>query len=137
MANATVPTLQDPAEFLAAIEHPRRRAEGQRLLQLMTEVTGDPARMWGPSIVGFGEYTYHYPSGRKGDFFRVGFSPRKTALSLYGLKDDDRAAAMLADLGPHTTGAGCVYVKRLDLVDETVLRALVKRGFERPKLHEA
>lgn len=137
MANATVPTSQDPAEFLAVIEPQRRRVEGIRLLELMIEVTGSPARMWGPSIVGFGEYTYRYPSGRKGDFFRVGFSPRKTALSLYGLKDDERAEAMLADLGPHTTGAGCVYVKRLDAVDQAVLRALVKRGFERPKLHEA
>jgi hypothetical protein len=137
MANATVPTAQDPAEFLAAVEPSRRRVEGVKLLELMIEVTGGPARMWGPSMVGFGEYTYRYPSGRKGSFFRVGFSPRKTALSLYGLKDDERAESMLADLGPHSTGAGCVYVKRLDLVDETVLRALVKRGFERPKLHEA
>lgn len=137
MANVTAPTPMSPAEFLAAVEPARRRLEGDRLLALMSEVTGVAPVMWGPSMVGFGSYVYRYPSGRKGEFFRVGFSPRKSALSLYGLKDDDRAVAMLADLGPHTTGAGCVYVKRLDAVDETVLRALVKRGFERPKLHEA
>lgn len=137
MANVTAPTSLSPEEFLAAVEPVRRRLEGEKLLALMSEVTGATPVMWGPSMIGFGSYAYRYPSGRKGEFFRVGFSPRKSALSLYGLKDDDRAVAMLADLGPHTTGAGCVYVKRLDAVDEAVLRALVKRGFERPKLHEA
>jgi hypothetical protein len=137
MANLTVPTDQSPAEFLSAVEPAKRRLEGEHLLALMSEVTGAIPFMWGPSMVGFGTYRYVYPSGRKGDSFRVGFSPRKSALSLYGLKDDERAEAMLADLGPHTSGAGCVYVKRLDAVDEAVLRTLVKRGFERPKLYEA
>ncbi|WP_291380277.1 DUF1801 domain-containing protein [Demequina sp.] len=137
MANVTAPTEQSPAEFLTSVEPLKRRQEGERLLALMSEVTGADPFMWGPSMIGFGTYRYCYPSGRKGEFFRVGFSPRKSALSLYGLKDDERAEAMLADLGPHTTGAGCVYVKKLDAVDEAVLRKLVKRGFERPKLHEA
>ncbi len=137
MANVTAPTEHSPAEYLEAVEPPKRRQEAEQLLALMSEVTGATPFMWGPSMIGFGTYRYCYPSGRKGEFFRVGFSPRKSALSLYGLKDDERAEAMLADLGPHTTGAGCVYVKRLDAVDESVLRALVKRGFERPKLHEA
>ncbi|MBC7297520.1 MAG: DUF1801 domain-containing protein [Demequina sp.] len=137
MANVTVPTAQSPAEFLALVEPAKRKRDGERLLALMSEVTGAAALMWGPSMIGFGTYAYQYPSGRKGEFFRVGFSPRKSALSLYGLKDDERAEAMLADLGPHTTGAGCVYVKNLDAVDEAVLRALVHRGFQRPKLHEA
>ncbi len=137
MANVTVPTSLSPADFLREVEPAPRRREGELLMALMSEVTGATALMWGPSMIGFGSYVYRYPSGRKGEFFRVGFSPRKSALSLYGLKDDDRAVAMLADLGPHTTGAGCVYIKRLDTVDDAVLRALVKRGFERPKLHEA
>ncbi len=137
MANATVPNAQNPAEFLALVEPAKRKREGEQLLALMTEVTGATPVMWGPTMIGFGTYAYRYPSGRTGEFFRVGFSPRKSALSLYGLKDDEGAEAMLADLGPHTTGAGCVYVKSLDTVNEDVLRALVQRGFERPKLHEA
>lgn len=137
MANATVPNAQNPAEFLALVEPAKRKREGEQLLALMTEVTGATPVMWGPTMIGFGTYAYRYPSGRTGEFFRVGFSPRKSALSLYGLKDDEGAEAMLADLGPHTTGAGCVYVKSLDTVNDDVLRALVQRGFERPKLHEA
>lgn len=137
MANATVPNAQNPAEFLALVEPAKRKREGEQLLALMTEVTGATPVMWGPTMIGFGTYAYRYPSGRTGEFFRVGFSPRKSALSLYGLKDDEGAEAMLADLGPHTTGTGCVYVRSLDTVNEDVLRALVQRGFERPKLHEA
>ncbi len=137
MANVTLPTGELPAEFVAAVEPRNRRREAVHLLSLMSEVTGAAPLMWGPTMIGYGTYSYRYPSGRKGEFFRVGFSPRKAALSLYGLKDDDRAEAMLADFGPHTTGAGCVYVKHLDAVDEAVLRALVRRGFQRPKLHEA
>ncbi len=137
MTNKTVPTAQDPAEFIAAVEPEKRRHEAERLLALMSDVTGARPEMWGPTMIGFGTYSYRYPSGRKGEFFRVGFSPRRSALSLYGLKDDEGAEVMLADLGPHTTGAGCVYVKSLDALNEDVLRALVRRGFERPKLHEA
>ncbi len=137
MANVTVPTGQDPAVLIAAVEPSKRKREAVRLLALMSDVTLATPLMWGPTMIGFGTYAYHYPSGRKGEFFRVGFSPRKSALSLYGLKDDDGALAMLANLGPHTTGAGCVYVKNLDAVDEAVLRALVHRGYQRPKLHEA
>ncbi len=137
MTNLTAPSTQDPAEFLAAVEPAKRKREGEQLLALMSDVTGATPVMWGPTMIGFGTYSYRYPSGRKGDSFRVGFSPRKSALSLYGLKDDEGAEAMLADLGPHTTGAGCVYVKSLDALDEAVLRTLVLRGFQRPKLHEA
>jgi len=137
MANVTVPSEQDPAEFLARVEPAKRRREGERILALMSDVTGATPVMWGPTMIGFGSYAYRYPSGRKGEFFRVGFSPRKAALSLYGLKDDERAEAMLAELGPHTTGAGCVYVKNLDALNESLLRTLVLRAFQRPKLHEA
>ncbi|HZJ39648.1 MAG TPA: DUF1801 domain-containing protein, partial [Demequina sp.] len=100
MANVTVPNAQNPADFLALVEPAKRKSEGEQLLALMTEVTGTTPVMWGPSMIGFGTYAYRYPSGRKGEFFRVGVSPRKSALSLYGLKDDERAEAMLADLGP-------------------------------------
>ncbi|NTV39336.1 MAG: DUF1801 domain-containing protein [Demequinaceae bacterium] len=137
MANATLPTDQDPLDFLAAVEPERRRLEGETLLGLMEKATGQPAVMWGPSIVGFGSYTYKYASGRQGDWLRVGFSPRKAALSLYGLKDHADAAELLAELGPHTGGVGCIYVKRLDTLDLDVLSELVRRSYSLPKETEA
>src|SRR5680860_673684 len=103
MANMTLPNAQNPEDFLALVEPAKRKREGEQLLALMTEETGATPVMWGPTMIGFGTYAYRYPSGRKGEFFRVGFSPRRSALSLYGLKDDEGAGVMLADLGPHTT----------------------------------
>jgi hypothetical protein len=137
MANATIPTGQDPRDFLAGVEPERRRHEGEILLSLMEEATGQPAVMWGPSIVGFGSYVYRYASGRQGDWLRVGFSPRKAALSLYGLKDHSDAGTLLARLGPHSGGVGCLYVKRLDAIDLDVLRDLVRSSYARPKDTEA
>lgn len=137
MTNATMPTDVDPADFLGAVGPVNRRREGEALVALMSEMTGVGPVMWGPSMVGFGMYSYRYPTGRTGDFFRVGFSPRKAALSLYGLKDGVLTEAMLGDLGPHTTGAGCIYVKHLDALDQGVLRTLVRLSYELPKAHEA
>ena len=133
MANATVPTDQDPRDFLAGVEPERRRVEAEILLNLMEQATGQPAVMWGSSIVGFGSYVYRYSTGRQGDWLRVGFSPRKSALSLYGLKDHSEAEAMLTELGPHTGGVGCIYVKRLDAIDLDVLSELVRRSYSLPK----
>jgi len=126
----TVPTGASVDAFLAAVEPERRRIEGQRLSAIMTEVTGEEPVMWGPSIVGFGLMHYTYASGRQGDWMKVGFSPRKAALSLYGLRGED-AGGLLAGLGPHTSGAGCVYVKKLDEIDEGVLRRLVALAYAR------
>lgn len=134
-ANKTTRTDADPAAFLAAVEPARRREEAERLLALMREATGEEAFMYGPSIVGFGHYRYRYPSGREGDWMRVGFSPRKAALSIYGLRDNEAVAARLEELGPHSEGSGCVYIKRLDDVDEEVLRELVALACG-PKPHE-
>lgn len=89
MANMTVPNAQNPEDFLALVEPAKRKREGEQLLALMTEETGATPVMWGPTMIGFGTYAYRYPSGRKGEFFRVGYSPRRSALSLYGLKDDE------------------------------------------------
>jgi hypothetical protein len=131
--NKTQPTDVTVEQFLATVEPPNRRDEGQRLHELMSAVTGEPGTMWGPSMVGYGVLHYKYASGREGDTMRVGFSPRKAALSLYGIQDHPEAAPLLADLGPHTTGAGCVYVKKLEAVDDTVLRQLVKLAYVRPE----
>jgi Domain of unknown function (DU1801) len=90
------------------------------------EVTGWEPRLWGPSMVGFGRYVYRYDSGHGGESLATGFSPRKAELSLYGLLGADDA--LLAQLGPHRAGKGCLYVKRLAAVDEGVLRGLIRAG---------
>lgn len=124
----TVPTDASVDEFLSAVPNERRRADGQRLRTILHEVTGEPAVMWGPSIVGFGSYRYTYGSGRTGDWPLAGFSPRKQQLVLYLVGGfEERHASVLDRLGPHTAGKGCLYLKRLDDVDESVLRELVDR----------
>jgi hypothetical protein len=127
--NKTQATGASVQEFLAAVEHPVRRADGFRLLALMSEITGEPAQMWGPTIVGFGSYHYKYASGRKGDAAAVGFSPRKSSLSLYGLTYGPEAAELLGRLGRHKLGAGCLYINKLEDVDEAVLAELVRLGY--------
>ena len=105
---------------------PARRAEAERLLTLFAEATGWEPRLWGPSIVGFGRYVYRYDSGHGGESLVVGFSPRKAELSLYGLLGADDA--LLARLGPHRAGKGCLYLKKLDGVDEDALHGLIQAG---------
>lgn len=131
----TTPTHASVEAFIAAAQPPRRVEEGERLVQLMREETGEEPVLWGPSIVGFGRYHYVSPSKTsrtEGDWPKVGFSPRKGAISLYGLKDLPEGAALLPTLGAYTEGAGCVYVKRLEQVDEAVLRQLVRIANGRP-----
>jgi hypothetical protein len=116
--------------FIDAIEDERKREDSKALVALMEKVTGEKGALWGPSIVGFGDLHYKYESGREGDWFRVGFSPRKQNLTLYVtdyIKEDD---PLLAKLGKFTTGKACIYVKRLDDVDTGVLGELVKRSYE-------
>jgi hypothetical protein len=129
--NLTQPTDQPVDDFLASVEPERRRDEGRRLVAIMGDVTGASPVMWGPTMVGFGTRHYRYASGHEGDSMKVGFSPRKAQISLYGLKEDSAAEQLLAALGPHTTGVSCVYVKRLDAVDEGVLRELIELGYAR------
>ena len=119
----TQPTEASVEDFLAAAEPARRREEGRILCALMQEVTGEAPVMWGPSIVGFGRYTYVNTSKRPADWPRMGFSPRKAALTLY-LASTSQTEAMLTRLGPHTTSVACLYIKRLDQVDMAVLRDL-------------
>ncbi|MGW9413975.1 DUF1801 domain-containing protein [Arthrobacter cupressi] len=127
--NKTQPTAVPVREFLAAVEHPVRRADGFALLELMRDATGLEPVMWGPSIVGFGRYHYRGAS-REGDTAAVGFSPRKANLALYGLIYDPDAAKLLAGLGKYKTGVGCLYINKLSDVDLGVLDELVRRGYE-------
>lgn len=116
-------------EFLAAVEHPVRQRDGMRLKEMMTAITGEEPQMWGPTIVGFGQYHYRYGTGREGDSAAVGFSPRKASLSLYGLTYGPEAADLLPRLGKHKLGAGCLYINKLSDVDEAVLTDLIRSGY--------
>jgi len=129
--NKTQKTDVPVAEFLAQVEPERRRLEGERLQTLFTEITGDPGVMWGPTMIGYGELHYRSRAGREGDWYKVGFSPRKAKLTFYGLKDLPEQLELLGSLGPHTTGAGCLYVNRLEQLDEDVLRRLIELGWAR------
>ena len=114
------------AEFVEGIADEGQRADARALVKLMQTATGEKPKMWGGSIVGFGSYHYKYDSGREGDMPVVGFSPRKAATVIYGLCADGDAEEMLAKLGKHTTGKGCVYVKKLADVDAAVLRKMIE-----------
>lgn len=127
--NKTEPTGDDVEGFLA-VNAGDRIADCRVLIALMQEVTGEAARMWGPSIVGFGSYHYVYASGREGDSCLVGFAPRRAELSIYltGIYFSDtkaKAEALLARLGKHRIGKACLYVKRLADIDLQVLRELI------------
>ncbi len=112
--------------FLRGIEDPQRRKDCRTVLELMKEVTGSGPKMWGDSIVGFGSYHYKYASGREGDWFVTGFSPRKANLTLYIMAGFSRYKELLAKLGKHKTGKSCLYIKSLADVDLAILRQLVE-----------
>ncbi|WP_024288091.1 DUF1801 domain-containing protein [Cellulomonas sp. KRMCY2] len=119
----------DVERFIASIADDVRRADARTLLDLMTRATGQPARMWGTAIVGFGRYHYVYATGREGDAPGVGFSPRKAATTVYLADGFDGYRESLARLGPHSTGRSCLYLKRLDGVDLGVLAEMVTRSY--------
>ncbi len=121
-ANKTQATDGNVAAFIDAIPEDERRADARAIAAMLREVTGEPPTMWGPSIIGFGSYHYRHDSGREGDMPRLGFSPRKAAHTFYG--GFGSQTDLLASLGKHNTGKGCVYIKRLRDIDMGVLKAL-------------
>ncbi|ACQ78398.1 Domain of unknown function DUF1801 [Beutenbergia cavernae DSM 12333] len=127
---ATEPGDADVEAYVAAVEHPVRRRDAQRLLDLMGRISDERPRMWGSSIVGFGQYHYRYPSGREGDGPTASFSPRKAAITVYLPDGVGPHADELARLGAHTTGKGCLYLKDLDAVDLRVLEGIVRSSYE-------
>jgi hypothetical protein len=116
--------------FIAAVENPTRRGDGFCILEIMRRETGIEPRMWGPSIVGFGSYHYRYDSGREGDMFLIGFSPRKANLTLYLSIDDEQLREMLPRLGKHKTSVACLYINKLADVDMAVLEEMIRRSWE-------
>ena len=131
--NKTVKTGASVEEFIAGVENRRRREDGAALLEMMREITGLEPEMWGPSIIGFGDLHYKYESGREGDIFLTGFSPRKRSLSLYIASDFAEYESLLARLGKHRKSVSCLYINKLADVDMDVLRELVRRSYESAK----
>jgi hypothetical protein len=126
--NKTQASKASVTDFVEAIPDETRRADAKALLKLMRTATGDKPKMWGPSIIGFGSRHYKYDSGREGDMPVTGFSPRKAATVFYGLLGFGGAADLLSKLGKHSTGKGCLYVKKLADVDQKVLETLVVKA---------
>ena len=131
--NKTQKTGASVEDFINSVGIKRRREDGFTLLELMKEVTGEEPEMWGPSIIGFGDYHYRYESGREGDFFLTGFSPRKRSLSLYIMAGFEEYDSLLASLGKHRKGASCLYINKLADVDMGVLRELIEKSVEQAK----
>ncbi|MBA3880613.1 MAG: hypothetical protein C0500_12965 [Sphingobium sp.] len=129
-ANKTVETDASVEDFLGKVEVPQRVADARVLIDLMTRISGEPPKLWGPSIIGFGSVHYRYESGREGDMPAIAFSPRKAELVLYVGAGTPNIAALLPDLGKHKTGKACLYVKKLADVDDAVLEAVVRTAWE-------
>jgi len=126
--NKTKPTKVSVASFIDQLPDQTKRTEAKALVKLMREVTGEPPRMWGPSIIGFGSCHYKYESGREGDMPVAAFSPRKPATVIYIDTAAPGSGALFAKLGTHTSGKTCLYIKRLADVDQTVLKKLVVKS---------
>lgn len=123
--NKTKPTGADVEAFLAAVEPEAKRRDAEALCAMMRRATGKPPVLWGPSMVGFGRYRYRYPSGREGESFRVGFSPRKANLVVYIVDGFEHYASLKANLGKFKTGKSCLYINTLADVDRKVLETLI------------
>jgi hypothetical protein len=125
-SNKTVATDQKVEDFINSVDDEQKRKDSWDMIRLMEKITGQAARMWGSSLVGFGSYHYKYESGREGDFFLTGFSPRKTAFTIYIMPGFSNYAELMEKLGPHKTGKSCLYVKSLQVIDRTVLEQLIR-----------
>jgi hypothetical protein len=127
MAEAkTKPTATSVDDFIDAVDNPGRRNDARTLRALMQRLSGEPATMWGPSIVGFGSYTYRYDSGRTGSMCRIGFSPRKAELVLYLIDGFEGRSDVLSRLGKYRIGKSCLYLKSLDGIDMTAVETLIR-----------
>jgi len=126
----TKPNKGDVEKFLNSVDDEKRRKDSFEVLKLMRDITGEEPKMWGGSMVGFGSYHYKYESGREGDWFVTGFSPRKTALTLYIMAGFKRFDELMGKLGKYKTGKSCLYVKKLEDVNRDVLRELITESVD-------
>lgn len=124
----TRPTEANVQKFLAELGCPEQQVDSTILLRMMGKATGDSPTMWGPTIIGFGQFHYRYASGRTGEWFKVGFSPRKKAFSLYLAGGLDHHKETLKKLGKHTRGKSCLYIKRLSDVNLEVLEEMIQEA---------
>jgi len=124
--NKTQATVARVEDFVTGIADENQRADARSLIALMMRLSGEPAAMWGPSIIGFGRYRYRYDSGREGEMCRIGFSPRKGQTVLYLIDGFEGHAELMAKLGKHKTGKSCLYVKRLSDIDLVVLEDMCR-----------
>ena len=131
MGKAKVKTTKNDAsvaDFLSSIGDDEKREDCNRIAKIMRDATGDAGKMWGSSIVGFGEYHYKYKSGREGDWMKIGFSPRKQAITLYIMDGFEKRDGLMKKLGKHKTGKSCLYIKRLSDVDMETLQELIAQS---------
>lgn len=131
--NKTKPTKVSVTAFINGVENETRRRDAKTLLAMMKKITGEKAKMWGPSIIGFGQYHYKYESGREGDMLLVGFSPRKANLVLYVLGSIAENDPLRKKLGKYKNGRSCLYVNKLDDVDLKVLEKLIEKSYKTTK----
>lgn len=124
--NKTTYTNESITDFLNQVENKQKYADSLRLIELMQQITNEEPKMWGPSIIGFGTYSYQYPSGHIGEAPILGFSPRKTAISLYVYSGCSGQDELLKNLGKFTMGKACIYIKKLSDVDEAILLQLMQ-----------
>lgn len=129
--NKTKPTTKSVPEFIEQIEDPKRRADCKTISALMERLSGSKPKIWGESIVGFGDYHYKYASGREGDWFQVGFSPRKQNLTLYIMGYLEFYSDILESLGKFKHGKGCLYINNLEDIDMDVLENLISTSINR------
>ena len=137
MAKAKLKTEQSQAsalDFINSLDNDQKRLDSTAILELMQEVSGEAAKMWGGSIIGFGNVSLKYESGRELDWFKIGFSPRKQNLALYGLLILKEQQAILQKLGKHSTGKGCLYINSLEDIDKTVLKKIIELACNRKKV---
>ncbi|MFT5821656.1 MAG: hypothetical protein ACI8ZM_002910 [Crocinitomix sp.] len=123
--NKTQPSSTSVSDFIDQVENEQKRNDAKTLLILFEKITGEKGMMWGPSIIGFGRYHYKYDSGREGDSMLAGFSPRKSALSLYIMAGFSKYDGYLSKLGKFKTGKSCLYIKKLADVDIVILEAMI------------